>query len=153
MKLDEIKECVAKFLFLLGTMLIAMVIYYGIEGMIVERPVVVPINEPFTICNGYKIVKPGNAVCYKIHYFKRIDIPGDLTKQLIITAKDGKEYYLPLESTSGHLPAGEVEKLAFAKISDWSPEGIAHIKISSIHQTSKGPQFSTVITDKFEVRK
>lgn len=153
MSSHEFRVHIAKFSCLLATMLLAMVLYYGVESVMVSRPIIVAKEKVFKICRGYEIVKPGEAVCYQIHYFKRLDIPGELTKQLVIQTPEGKKVYLPLEYLSGHLPVGEVNTRAYAKIPDWAPEGKARIKITSAHFTGRVRQFCTVYTEPFEVRK
>jgi len=150
---ETLKDCFARFMMLLTTMLIAMSVYYGVESMIISRPIITAIDSPFPICDGYKVVHPGNVVCYKIHYYKRLDIPGELTKQLIITDKEGHEFYLPLEYVSGHLPVGTTDTLAYARIPSWTPEGTAKIKLTAAHFTGRIRQFVTVYTEPFEVKK
>jgi hypothetical protein len=146
------RECLARFLMILTAMLVAMTIYYGVESIMISRPVMIPVNPPFKVCA--KEVHPGDVVAYKIHYYKRIDIPGELSKQLIIKdKKTGEESYIPLESYAGHLPAGDVQKIGFAKIPEWTPEGKGRIKISSSHYTGKIRQFNTAYTEYFEVVK
>jgi hypothetical protein len=146
------RECMARFLFILASMLVAMVVYYGVESILMDRPVVVPIDPPFKVEN--KVVHPGDVVTYHIHYYKRLDIPGELTKQLVVTDKQtGEKSYIPLDMVAGHLPVGDVQATAFAKIPEWAPAGKARIKISSSHFTGKIRQFATVYTEYFEVKK
>jgi hypothetical protein len=116
--------------------------------------VIESIGSPFKICQGYEIVKPGHVVCYVIHYFKYVDIPGDITKQLIIQPNDGSlEVYLPLGDSAGHLPVGEVKKKGYALIPDYVPEGKAKIKLSSSYHIGNRPYYDTAFTKEFEVRK
>lgn len=153
MGMDIFKDHLARFLMLLAAMLAAMSLYYGVESILVSRPIIVPIDPPFKICNGYSTIKPGGVVCYKIHYYKRLDIPGEITKQLIIKDANGKEIYLPLEYSSGHLPTGDTQAQAYVLIPSWVPEGAAKIKLTSAHFTGRVRQFATVYTEPFEVKK
>jgi hypothetical protein len=151
MNFEEVRDAISRFLFVLSAMLVAMTLYFGIESILVSRPVLVAIGAPFKV--DTPVVHPGGVVTYHIHYFKRIDVPGDLYKQLIIKQKNGEEAYLPLESHSGHLPPGDVQKMAFAKIPDWAPEGKGKIKLSSTHFTGQARQYTVVYTESFEVKK
>jgi hypothetical protein len=118
-----------------------------------EKPVIISFG-PFEICNDTKVVRPGGIVCYKVHYYKRMDIPGDITKQLILTLSDGEEMYVPLIDTAGHLPVGDVKKKACVKLPDWIPEGIGRIKLSSSYYLgNKPPSHNVAFTKEFEVRK
>lgn len=151
---NGIKESLARFLMILAAMLVAMVLYFGIESIVISRPIIVAINTPFKISDDSRVIRPGGFVKYKIHYFKRLDIPGELTKQLIIKDQTtGIEYYLPLEYRSGHLPAGDIETWAFARIPNFTPDGEARIKLTSAHFTGRIRQFNTVFTETFEVRR
>ena len=119
-----------------------------------EKPVIVSYG-PFPICADTKVVKPGGIVCYKIHYVKRLDIPGDITKQLILKPKDGsQEIYIPLQDTAGHLPVGDIQKKACVRIPDWIPESTGIIKLSSSYNLGRSQVSRDVAyTTEFEVRR
>jgi hypothetical protein len=150
--MEQFKDYLARFLFILATMLVAMSIYYGIDSLIMSSPVLTPIGAPFKV--DQNIVRPGEVVSYHIHYYKRLDIPGYLYKQLIIkNKKTGEESYLPLEGYAGHLPTGDVQKLAYAKIPEWAPTGEARIKITGAYLTGRPMKPMITYTKKFEVVK
>jgi hypothetical protein len=107
---------------------------------------------PFEICKDTKTVRPGGIVCYRVHYYKRLDIPGDITKQLILNTGDGEEMYVPLSDTAGHLPVGEVKKKACVRLPDWLPNGTARIKLSASYDLGNAPPSRDVaFTKEFEV--
>jgi hypothetical protein len=120
---------------------------------VTTKPVIVAFG-PFEIYDDTRVVRPGGIVCYKIHYKKRLDIPGDITKQLILTLPSGDEMYVPLLDTAGHLPVGDVQKKSCVKLPDWIPEGIGRIKLSaSYHLGDKPPSYNVAYTKEFEIRK
>jgi hypothetical protein len=151
---SDLHKYSAIFFTVLCATLVGLVLINGVKSIVSSRPVMTALDDTFKVCPEFKTVKPGAAVCYKIHYFKRLDIPGDVSKQLIVTDKrTGQEVYIPLVDTAGHLPPGNVSKLAYARIPDWTPEGKAKIKISSTHNIGGPPQHTVVYTDEFEVKK
>lgn len=115
-----------------------------------DRPVITNLDSIFKVCT--KTVKAGELLKYRIHYYKRLDIPGDITKQLILTVKDtGEIIYIPLSDTAGHLPVGKIDQFAYAQIPDWTPAGTGQIKLSSSYNLGLRVSHNTVFTEKFEV--
>jgi hypothetical protein len=161
----ELRNYIATFLSSFVVFLLIGSTYLIAIDWIDNRPVLTPLDQKFRVivCDNNQItlpngtimgtVKPGESVQYEIHYFKRLDIPGDVSKQLIVKPKaGGPEVYIPLRDVAGHLPVGEVRKRAYVNIPAWTPEGIARVKISSTHLTRGNPQHSTVETDEFMIR-
>jgi hypothetical protein len=149
-----------QFLMSLGVALILMFIILSLYKSLIDKPVMVNLDEPFKIIGcktnpkGLCQIKPGEVVRYRIHYLKRLDIPGDITKQLIIVSKEtGETIYIPLSDTSGHLPLGETVADAFAYIPLWTPEGIGYIKLSSSYNLGWMVSHNVATTEKFEVVK
>jgi hypothetical protein len=118
-----------------------------------DKPIITSYG-PFEICENSEVVQPGGIVCYKVNYFKRLDIPGDITKQLILRLPDGEELYVPLADTAGHLPPGIVKKKACVRLPDWLPDGIGKIKLSASYNLgNKQPSRDVAFTKEFEVRR
>jgi hypothetical protein len=146
------RNYVALFFVALGAFMGSIYLAYTVVNL-PSKPVIVSYG-PFEICSDTKVVKPGGVVCYNIKYFKRIDIPGDITKQLILTLPDGEEMYIPLSDTAGHLPVGEVKKKACVRIPDWTPNGIGKIKLSASYNFGNAPPSHDIAyTKEFEVRR
>ena len=138
----------------LGAFLVTLFIGNFIASSVKPTKVIESMGKSFKICEETKIVKPGEVVCYIIHYRKYVDIPGDITKQLIVTPRDGgMEVYIPLGDTAGHLPVGDIQKKAYAQLPLFTPEGTAMIKLSSSYHIGNKPFVDVIFTEKFEVRK
>ena len=152
MSSQAFRNYMALFLTSLAAFLAALFIGYTIINF-PGKPVIVS-HGPFEICKETLVVRPGGIVCYKIHYTKRLDIPGDITKQLILKQEDGQELYIPLVDTAGHLPVGEVIKKACVRIPDWVFNGTGKIKLSASYNLgSQPPSRDVAYTKEFEVRR
>lgn len=115
--------------------------------------IIQPLNEKFEVVN--RVVSPGCTLYYKIHYQKYFDIPGSLSKQLIVEPKNGGEkVYIPLNDTSGHLPVGEVKGIGMAMIPIGTPEGIGQLKLTATYSFGRHlPSPAVVFTEPFEIVK
>jgi hypothetical protein len=161
----ELRNYIATFLTAFVTFLVVGAIYLWVASYADSAPVMIPLDKEFKITGCNKItlptgkvrfvVKPGDPIEYEIHYQKNLDIPGDVTKQLIVKPLDGgvMEVFIPLSGVAGHLPVGEIKKRAFASLPLWTPEGTGRIKISSSHLVKGRPRYSIVETEEFEIRK
>lgn len=159
----DLHQYVLVFFISFAAFLFALFVINKIGEWLPQCPVIQAVDPPFKICTDYHpmnskglvIIRPGEAVCYHIHYIKSQDIPGDITKQLIIKPFDGsEEVYIPLGDTAGHLPKGEVQKRAYTKIPDYAPDGVAVLKLSSSYMLgNKSPSHNVTYTGEFEIRR
>ena len=93
----------ATFLTSLAAFTVVGFLYLSLHNNYNGIKIIEPLEQPFKVLN--KTVQAGHPVFYEIAYHKYFDIPGDLTKQLIVTPKDGKRpVYIPLPDVAGHLP-------------------------------------------------
>jgi hypothetical protein len=149
---ESFRNYAALFFTSLAAFLGAIFIASAIHKMPI-KPVITSYG-PFEICKDTQVVKPGAPVCYKVHYYKRLDIPGDITKQLILKLPDGEEMWVPLQDTAGHLPVGDVKKKACVRLPDWLPDGIGKIKLSASYNLGdRPPSHDVAYTKEFEVRR
>jgi hypothetical protein len=113
--------------------------------------VITPLTQPFKVLN--KKVKAGGVLEYQIHYYKSMDIPGEIFKQLIgLDKNDNIISAIPLTDSAGHLPGGKIKLRAFARIPDFTPPGIYYLKLSPGYNLgSRVDRKGSAITEKFEV--
>jgi hypothetical protein len=147
------RQYFALFLTSLAGFLLALLLVLYLESLPVD-PVIVSYG-PFEIDKETQVVKPGGLVCYHIHYFKRLDIAGDISKQLTITPKDGGEKVsCPLIDSAGHLALGDIKRKSCVKIPDWVPDGEGVITLSATYNMgNKPPSRNIAYTKPFTIRK
>ena len=137
-----------------GSFIVAFLLIGGllfILSTFFSQPVIRPMTQPFKVCT--KTVKAGEALQYKVHYYKRLDIPGDLTKQLVGTGTDGEAILIPAEETAGHLHIGETKATGFVVIPIYTPPGTYYLKLSATYNLGWRIDRDISITEKFEVVK
>ena len=117
-----------------------------------EPPVIQALTQPFAVCN--KVVKAGGVLSYKVHYQKRLDIPGELTKQLVGVSSSGESVLIAADDTAGHLPLGTVRGQGYVRIPDYTPPGIYHLKLTATYDLpGRKLDRNVSVTEKFEVVK
>ena len=129
---------------LIGGLLLILSIYYS-------QSVIRPLTQPFLVCS--KTVKAGEVLRYKIHYQKRLDIPGDLTKQLVGVGADGEVILIPADETAGHLNVGETKATGFVVIPAYTPPGMYYLKLSATYNLGWRIDRDVSVTENFEVVK
>jgi hypothetical protein len=117
-----------------------------------ETPVIEALTQPFVVCD--KVVKAGGVLKYKIHYEKRLDIPGELTKQLVGVSANGEIILIAADDTAGHLPLGAVKGTGFVKIPEYTPPGIYYLRLTATYDLpGRKLDRNISVTEKFEVVK
>ena len=117
-----------------------------------EPPVIKALTQPFVVCN--KVVKAGDVLKYKVHYEKWLDIPGELTKQLVGVSSSGESVLIAADDTAGHLPLGTVKGEGFVRIPEYTPPGIYYLKLTATYILPGWKVDRNVsVTEKFEVVK
>lgn len=143
----------ATFLTALAAFIIIGFSYLSLSNSYNNIKVIEPLVDKFKVID--KTVRPGQALFYEINYYKHLDLPGDLTKLLIVTPKNGKkQVYVPLPGVSGHLPTGKIEGTAFVRIPENTPEGTGKIKMTAVYNYGNClSQPVVVYTEDFEITK
>ena len=117
-----------------------------------ESPVIKALTQPFVVCN--KVVKAGDVLKYKIHYEKRLDISGELTKQLVGVGADGEIVIIAADETAGHLQSGTVKGTGYVRIPEYAPPGIYYLKLTATYDLpGRKIDRNVSVTEKFEVVK
>ena len=117
-----------------------------------DAPIIQALTQPFVVCD--KIVKAGGVLQYKVHYQKRLDIPGALTKQLIGVDTDGTAIMIAADDTAGHLQIGTVRGTGYVRIPEYTPPGIYYLKLTATYDLPGHKIDRNVsVTEKFEVVK
>ena len=117
-----------------------------------EAPVIKALTQPFAVSN--KVVKAGDVLKYKVHYEKRLDIPGELTKQLVGVSSSGESVLIAADDTAGHLPVGTVKGKGFVRIPDYTPPGTYYLKLTATYDLpGRKLDRNVSVTEKFEVVK
>ena len=140
---------------LFGLAFIICFLVFGVTAMVFvanfSQPIIKPLTQPFKVCS--KTVKAGEVLQYKIHYHKRLNISGDLTKQLVGMGSDGELIYIPAYETAGHLAIGEVRAIGFVVIPAFTPPGTYYLRLSAAYNLGWRIDRDVSVTEKFEVVK
>ena len=137
-----------------GTFVVSFILIGGlllILSTYFSQPVIRPMTQPFKVCNTK--VKAGEVLQYKVHYLKRLDIPGDLTKQLVGVTAEGESILIPADDTAGHLSIGETKATGFVVIPIYTPPGIYYLRLSATYNLGWRVDRNISVTEKFEVVK
>ena len=125
---------------------------FWVISQLPESPVIEALTQPFVVCD--KVVKAGSVLHYKVHYAKRLDIPGELTKQLVGVSSNGETILIAADDTAGHLPLGIVKGKGYVRIPDYTPPGTYHLKLTATYDLpGRKLDRNIAITEKFEVVK
>jgi len=116
-----------------------------------DRPVMVALDDQFEVLNPGKVVRAGDVLKYRIHYYKRLDMPGDITKQLIRVDSKDDRFSIPLADTAGHLPKGEIKMIGLARVPNLTPPGRYILRLSATYNLGWTAQHNTAQTEPFEV--